>query len=51
MSEDGKAMNYYEVKPFALYLDPESITEAVKTLTVTKPGDTAADASNEKGGE
>ncbi len=50
LSEDGKAMNYYEVKPFALYLNPESITEAVKTLTLTKPGDPAADTNHEKGG-
>ncbi|MGH3327510.1 MAG: ArsR/SmtB family transcription factor [Streptomycetales bacterium] len=33
LSEDGKAMKYYEVAPFALHLTPESITEAVRSLT------------------
>ncbi len=40
LSEDGKAMNYYEATPFAIQLSPESIAEAVKTLTIKKPGDT-----------
>jgi len=40
LSEDGKAMNYYAVTPFALHLSPESIAEAVKTLTFKKPGGT-----------
>lgn len=47
LSEDGKAMNYYEIKPFALYLSPESITEAVKTLTIKKTVRTRND-NNEK---
>ncbi|MEL7567800.1 MAG: winged helix-turn-helix domain-containing protein [Dehalobacterium sp.] len=47
LSEDGKAMNYYEIKPFALYLSPDSITEAVKTLTSTKSG-ALPDAGNQK---
>lgn len=34
LSEDGKAMNYYEVKPFVLTLTPEVIAAAVETLTV-----------------
>lgn len=33
LSEDGKAMKYFEVTPFALALTPESIAEAVKTLS------------------
>lgn len=37
LSEDGKAMNYYEINPFVLHLSPESIAEAVKTLSVKKP--------------
>jgi len=49
LSEDGKAMNYFEVTPFALQLSPGSIAEAVKTLTVKKSGVGAPDASNEKG--
>lgn len=34
LSEDGKAMNYYELIPFMLNITSESITEAVKTLTI-----------------
>ncbi|MET8350716.1 MULTISPECIES: helix-turn-helix domain-containing protein [unclassified Micromonospora] len=34
LSEDGKAMNYYEVEPFVLTLTPEIIAAAVETLTV-----------------
>jgi DNA-binding transcriptional ArsR family regulator len=48
LSEDGKAMNYYETVPFALQISPENITEAVKTLTIKKTG-SAADAADEKG--
>ena len=33
LSEDGKAMKYYEVTPFALSLTPVRIAEAVGTLT------------------
>jgi len=49
LSEDGKAMNYYEVTPFALQLSPESIAEAVITLTIKKSGSTASDINKEKG--
>ncbi len=31
--EDGKAMRYFEVVPFALHLTPEGIAKAVPTLT------------------
>lgn len=34
LSEDGKAMKYFEVLPFALTLTPAVITEAVQTLTL-----------------
>jgi len=34
LSEDGKAMNYYELVPFNLELTPQSIMEACRTLTV-----------------
>ncbi|WP_433128824.1 ArsR/SmtB family transcription factor [Micromonospora sp. CA-240977] len=34
LSEDGKAMNYYEVQPFVLTLTPEIIAAAAETLTV-----------------
>ncbi|MEV4655098.1 helix-turn-helix domain-containing protein [Micromonospora sp. NPDC049301] len=33
LSEDGKAMNYYEVEPFVLTLTPEIIATAAETLT------------------
>lgn len=39
LSEDGKAMNYYEVAPFILHLSPENIAEAANTLTIKKSGD------------
>jgi predicted transcriptional regulator len=34
LSEDGKAMKYVAITPFALQLNPEQITEGVKTLTI-----------------
>ncbi|MDI9467772.1 MAG: winged helix-turn-helix domain-containing protein, partial [Bacillota bacterium] len=46
LSEDGKALNYYEIVPFALTLSPENIAEAVKTLTVKSTG--AADEKEDK---
>ncbi len=51
LAEDGKAMNYYEVIPFTIHLNPESIAEAVKTLTIKKAGSTTIDEStgNKKG--
>ncbi len=33
LSDEGKAMKYYEVAPFLMRLTPEAIAEAVKTLT------------------
>jgi predicted transcriptional regulator len=33
LSEDGKAMKFYEVRPFALHLTQETVVEAVHTLT------------------
>jgi len=32
LSDEGKAMKYYEVAPFAIRLTPAEIVEAVKTL-------------------
>lgn len=49
LSEDGKAMNFYEVTPFAFHLSPESIAEAANTLTVKKTEGAAAEVNNEKG--
>ncbi|MBQ1013687.1 winged helix-turn-helix transcriptional regulator [Micromonospora sp. M51] len=39
LSEDGKAMNYYEVEPFVLTLTPAVIAAAVETLTVPDSGE------------
>ena len=33
LSEEGKAMKFYEVTPFAIGLTPESVAEAVRTLS------------------
>jgi DNA-binding transcriptional ArsR family regulator len=33
LSEDGKAMKYFEVSPFALHLTPTLIAEAARTLS------------------
>lgn len=35
VSDDGKALNYFEVNRFNIELTPEAIAEAVKTLTTT----------------
>lgn len=48
LSGDGKAMNFFEVKPFVLYLDPEGIKEAARTLTIKKSGNAGPDAINKK---
>lgn len=34
VSEDGKAMKFYDVTPFALQLTPQTIMEAARTLHV-----------------
>lgn len=36
LSEDGKAMKFYEVRPFSLHLTPEAVATAVHTLTVER---------------
>ena len=33
VSDDGKAMKFYQVQPFRLQLDPQSIRAAEQTLT------------------
>jgi hypothetical protein len=33
VSEDGKAMKFYEVTPFVLHLTPEVIMTAARTLS------------------
>lgn len=39
LSEDGRALKFYEVNPFMIELTPQAIEAAVRTLTV--PGDEA----------
>jgi len=39
LSEDGKAMNYFELVTFLIKLSPTSIFEAVDTLTYKKPSE------------
>ena len=34
VSDDGKAMNFYEAVPFSVHLTPERLREAEATLTV-----------------
>ncbi len=36
LSDEGKAMKYFEVVPFQLELTPAAIREAVKTLTTSE---------------
>jgi ArsR family transcriptional regulator len=46
LSDDGKAMKYFTVTPFALELSPEAIAEAVRSLSVA---DTAPQSRDTKG--
>lgn len=39
VSEDGKAMKFYEVMPFAIQLTPQAIMAAATTLTVASERD------------
>src|SRR6201981_2268914 len=43
VSEDGKAMKFYEVTPFAIQLTPKEIMAAVTTLTAGTEPDTDAE--------
>lgn len=45
LSEDGKAMKFYEVTPFSYWLTPDSIAEAARTLTTPE----SAERDGEKG--
>lgn len=38
LSEDGKAMKYFEVAPFSILLTPQRIAEAVETLSDEETG-------------
>jgi len=48
VSEDGKAMNYYELRPLDLRLTPELIAGAAHTLTTESAAGEAVDANDEK---
>lgn len=37
LSEDGKAMKFYELAPFDIHLTPETVAEAAADLTVEDP--------------
>ena len=37
LSEDGKAMKYYELADFDVRLNPATVAEAAKTLTIVDP--------------
>jgi predicted transcriptional regulator len=39
VSEDGKAMKFYEVAPFAVLLTPEAIASAARTLGIDSDDD------------
>jgi len=43
LSPAGKAMKFFEVTPFALHLTPETVADAVKTLTDDRPGESDAE--------
>ncbi|MFI8852671.1 ArsR/SmtB family transcription factor [Streptomyces sp. NPDC053499] len=36
LSEDGKAMKFYEVEPFSVHLTPELLARLAGTLTIEK---------------
>jgi predicted transcriptional regulator len=36
LSEDGKAMKFYEVNPFSVHLTPEFLASVAETLTIEK---------------
>jgi len=39
VSQDGKAMKFYEVAPFTVLLTPEAITSAARTLGIDSDAD------------
>ncbi len=51
LSEDGRAMKFYEPTPFAYHLTPETISAAVRTLTPPDPNgpDPRQDAAHRGG--
>jgi predicted transcriptional regulator len=47
VSDDGKAMKFYEVAPFALYLSPQLIAAAARTLSTDDNSTTDKDLTEE----
>jgi DNA-binding transcriptional ArsR family regulator len=48
LSDEGKAMKYFEVTPFVLHLTPERIAEAAKTLAEKAvPDETKSEAETD----
>jgi predicted transcriptional regulator len=47
LSDDGKAMKYFEVTEFALTLTPEHIAEAARTLTNEESSGAAPEQDNQ----
>lgn len=45
LSEDGKAMRFYEVNPFVVHVTPESVVTAARTLT---PDSDAQDTTTDR---
>ncbi len=48
VSEDGKAMNYYELGPLDLRLTPRLIAEATRTLGTERAAGDAVDVDDER---
>ena len=48
LSDDGKAMRYFEVAPFLLDVSPAGIAGAVETLLNESPGDPPATMKTEE---
>jgi len=48
LSDDGKAMRYFEVAPFLLDVSPAGIAGAVETLLNESPGDPPATTKSEE---
>ena len=46
VSGDGKAMKFYEVAPFGLYLTPEAIAIAARSLSADNSTDNSTDNSS-----
>jgi predicted transcriptional regulator len=51
VSDDGKAMKFYEVAPFALTLTPEVIAAAARTLSLDGGGTETGTARGDSAGQ